>query len=220
MLEPTRVGKFGENTLTFVAPDDSDRFAKLLRLLNVEISDGDIVADGGDAFGAAPIHAHIARFTRPEELEEDSGPDAFVEITVFVDDIDDREDHVPEQMLDLSAVLTAIGETFPEPMHCHHSGRLRIPREGAHTAIDLPIDMSAPQPLGKMLGARFELILPRCDPGHIILDTGAQTISANLHFDNERTCTVENIRDGWATIRDVYNKILLGEETEDEPHTN
>ena len=220
MLDPTRVGKFGENNLTFVTPDDAGRFVDLLKRLNVEDSDGDIVADGGDAFGVAPIHAHISRFTRPDELQDDSGPEALVEISVFIDDIHDREDHVPEQMLELSAVLIAIGEVFPEPMHCHHSGRLRIPREDAHTAIDLPINVSAPQPLGEMLGARFELNLPSCEPGHIILDAGEQTISVTLHFDKERACTVENIHDGWATIRDVYNKVLLGEETEDEPHTN
>ena len=81
MLTPTKLGVFGENSLVFTTPDESNAFATLLRRLNCSNDSDHIYVPRTDWASPASVSLFIQRRLRPDD--PDLPADAPASLVIF-----------------------------------------------------------------------------------------------------------------------------------------
>ena len=227
MLTPTKLGVFGENSLVFTTPDESNAFATLLKRLNCSSNSDHIYADATDAASAVSVTLVIDRHSRPPAAELPAGAPSDLLICNFAVADSSTSTSQPESdettedghcRADFDAALREARALFPEPMHVHHHGRITTSSDRARLTANISIHHEQPKPLGTMLGARFSLDHPEIDHGNAILDTyrNALSVSLSLSFRERFELRHESIQTAWDIVGTIYDSVLSTEGTEEE----
>ena len=220
MLTPTKLGVFGENSLVFTTPDESNAFATLLRRLNCSNDSDHIYVPRTDWASPASVSLFIQRRLRPDD--PDLPADAPASLVIFDLALGDPKTTAPVPDVaelvddghceaDFDRTLRTAQALFPDTMRVHHHGRISTTADRASLAAHIPIDLDQPDPLGTMIGARFSLGHPEIDHGNAILDThnGSLAVSLTLSFQQSLRLSPESITRTWGVIREIYDTLVI-----------
>ena len=219
VLEPTSLGRFGDNSMTHVGPGASVLFG-LVRA-RVQVAE-DAIALGAvtdTLFEPARVWLVVATTSDATRMTgEDAGNPFFVTIVWGDRDPGGQEANLPArgpwggevQELEFEQLFVALCEILTGQHTFRYRCSLSADSDEAQLEFPLPMNLwRSNRPLGTMVGARFKLEARGARDGWIALDVDDGALQASLEFTRDSVLDHSTIEDSWKLIRRLYDKVIV-----------
>ena len=220
MLEPTKLGRFGECSLMLMTEDPSGAFERILEGLDQQSDLTDLGADAGMMFGSAQVGLVASTSSPPVDKEEHEDGHRLLFIALFLSDQDEDEDvsaypdHGPWggeiQAVDFIKLMSAVGGALPRRHEFLHQCHLSASVDQAQLEFPLPIRLwQSKRPFGSLIGARFALEERGARDGWITLEINEDEINASLHFMRSMRLDIDMVEKAWTFVRRIYDNVVV-----------
>ena len=220
MLEPTKVGRFGECSIMRVAEDQAGVFKRVLESLDQPQGVTALGADAGTVFGSARVGLVASAASDLTGKDDSDNGRELMFTALFLSDQDDDDTppypkHGPWgaeiQDVEFMRLMSAIGEALPGSHEFLYRCDLSTSTDQAQFEFPLPISLwRSKRPFGSLVGARFALEQRGARGGWIALDINEDEATASLHFwRNTRLDDGDMVEKAWTFIRRIYDNVLV-----------
>lgn len=221
MLEPTKIGRFGESSLMRMTEDQSGVFGRVLEALGQPQEVTALGADAGTMFGSARVGLVASTSSLLTDKGDSEKGRKLVFTALFLSDQGEDDDISPYpqrgpwgaeiQDVEFTKLMTALGDALPGRREFLYRCDLSTSTDQAQFEFPLPIRLwRSKRPFGSLVGARFALEERGARDGWIALDINEDEATASLHFwRGTQLDDVDVVEKAWTFIRRIYDNVLV-----------